>query len=90
MKWKPEHADKATTLLGVAREAAKAKRDAEKAKAKFAFQQIREQDEARDQARWNAELATNAVAIMTHRPEMEAAYIAGELPELFDRLLRDC
>jgi hypothetical protein len=81
---------KATALLDVAMEAAKAKRDAEKAVAKFAFHQIRERDEARDQVRWNAELATNAVAIMRHRPEMEAAYIAGELPEWFDLLLRDC
>jgi hypothetical protein len=90
MKWNPSMPSKATTLLGVAMEAAEAKREAEKATAKFAFRQIRERDEARDQARWNAELATNAVAIMMHRPEMEAAFIAGELPEWFDRLLRTC
>jgi hypothetical protein len=81
---------KATTLLDVASEAAKAKRDAEKVAASAAFLTIRERDGARDLARWNAELATNAVAIMMHRPEMEAAYVAGELPEWFDRLLRDC
>jgi hypothetical protein len=81
---------KATTLLDVACEAAKAKRDAEKVAASAAFLTIRERDGARDLARWNAELATNAVAIMTHRPEMEAAFVAGELPEWFDRLLRHC
>src|ERR1700722_12794265 len=78
---------KATTLLDVACEAAKAKRDAEKVAASAAFLSIRERDGARELARWNAELATNAVAIMTHRPEMEPAYVGGELPEWFDHLL---